>query len=139
MEAALLGLRKSYRDACQAKKAAGLLLASLLLLIYVDTTPVLAASSDDRIEPIHVFECAASEAIEAVLDAPQKANCHYVGSGPGKAACPFSQCDKQHLIHAFERQNETLVFFHRASKFATFDLKLRKSRDPPLTTTMIGW
>jgi hypothetical protein len=139
MEAALLGLRKSYRDACHAKKAAGLFLASLLLLIQVDTTPALASPSGDHVEPIHSLECATDDNSGLSLTAPRPAACKYARSNLAKPTTDESLCASNAFAHCVERRDETLVFFYETSKFATFDLKLRKSRDPPTISRIYGW
>lgn len=131
MEAALLGLRKSYREACQAKKALGLFFATLFLLTQVNIAPAQAKLSGELLEPNQTLECAEDGADSRTIE-KQNAPLHkFVRQCLAKAKQDNGYYHDNYCVLSADCAPIRLVFFYTTSKFATFDIKLRKSRDPP--------
>ena len=134
----MLGLRKSNRDACQAKKAMGLFFATLFLLTQVNISPAQAKLSEDLLEPIHILECASDDASNATLESQRAPQCKFSRQSAAKPQSENGLCAGSAISPSCERFAQRLVYFYAASKFATFDIKLRKSRDPPAITSLLA-
>lgn len=126
----MLGLRESYRNTCQAKRALGLVFASLLLLTQVDPAPAIAAISDDFLEPIQHLDRAEDDK-HRTIEQQRHPLAKYPRGNIAKPQHDSGLVHSSEIGPTYRQTNEKLDFFYTSSKFATFDLKLRKSRDPP--------